>query len=181
MFLATLEPIDQSESPVFFLSHPPVLLSPVSPASIQHRCRLYDRPTYRPITHTLHCESSTPWIKTNGNRMGRLGDISSAWAITLVFVMAINGASVRAQSNPPVEEKRQIKHLVQPVASDLAKKLNLTGTARIEVTIAPDGRVKRTRVLGGHPVLAAEAEAAAQKTMFEPGPRETIETMEFKF
>jgi len=49
------------------------------------------------------------------------------------------------------------------------------------VTIAPDGRVKRTRVLGGHPVLATDTEVAAQKTTFEAGPRETVETMEFKF
>jgi outer membrane biosynthesis protein TonB len=52
---------------------------------------------------------------------------------------------------------------------------------RIEVTVAPDGTVKRTRVLGGHPVLAAEAEKAAQKTTFEKGSRETIEVIEFKF
>jgi hypothetical protein len=41
--------------------------------------------------------------------------------------------------------------------------------------------VKRTRVVGGHPLLAAEAERAAQKSTFEPGPRETMETIEFKF
>ena len=52
---------------------------------------------------------------------------------------------------------------------------------KIEVTIGPDGKVKRTRVLGGHPVLATEAEKAAKQTEFEPGPRETVEVLEFKF
>jgi hypothetical protein len=45
---------------------------------------------------------------------------------------------------------------------ELAKKGNLTGTVKIEVTIAPDGTVKRTRVMGGHPVLASEGERIAE-------------------
>lgn len=64
---------------------------------------------------------------------------------------------------------------MQPSVSDLARKLNLTGTVRIEITIAPDGTVNRTRVIGGHPVLAADAERAAQKCTFEPGPTETVD------
>ena len=115
------------------------------------------------------------------NRLLGLGRANGRRTVTLFLALAAICLPLRAQSNAPVEEKRQVKHLVQPTVSDLAKKLNLTGTVRIEVTIAPDGRVKRTRVLGGHPVLATEAEVAAQKTTFEPGPRETVETMEFKF
>ncbi len=57
-----------------------------------------------------------------------------------------------------------------PAYPELARKMNLTGTARIEVIIGPDGTVKHTRVLGGHPVLAAEAERAAEKSTFEPAP-----------
>ena len=64
---------------------------------------------------------------------------------------------------------------------ELARKLNLSGAVRVEVVIAPDGTVKRTRVIGGHPVLAAEAESAAQKSTFQPGPKETVEIIEFKF
>jgi outer membrane biosynthesis protein TonB len=52
---------------------------------------------------------------------------------------------------------------------------------RVEIVIAPDGSVKRTRVVGGHPVLAVEAERAAQRSTFEPGPKETTETIDFKF
>jgi membrane protein involved in colicin uptake len=53
---------------------------------------------------------------------------------------------------------------------------------RIHVlTIAPDGTVKSTRIVGGHPVLAAAAESAALKSTFQPGPKETIEVLEFRF
>jgi TonB family protein len=80
-----------------------------------------------------------------------------------------------------VEEKRPAKRLVQPIIPEFATKLNLTGAVKIEVTVAPDGTVKSTRIVGGHPVLAAAAESAAQKSTFQPGPRETVEVIEFKF
>jgi len=54
-------------------------------------------------------------------------------------------------------------------------------SVKIEITIAKDGSVKSTRVLGGHPLLAQDAERAALSSTFEPGPKETIETIEFKF
>jgi TonB family protein len=98
-------------------------------------------------------------------------------AAALLIVHFASSVSLYAQS----EEKRAVKHLVTPTLPELARKLNLTGTVRIEVTIAPDGSVKRSRVVGGHPVLAVEAEHAAQKSTFEPGPRETTETIDFKF
>ena len=82
-----------------------------------------------------------------------------AGAILLLVAIAVSGVlQVRAQSNPSNEARRPAKHLLQPTIPELAKKLNLTGTVRIEVIIAPDGTVKRSRVLGGHPVLAQAAE-----------------------
>lgn len=103
-------------------------------------------------------------------------------AITILLAMAFSGAvELRAQTSSMSDEKRPIRHLVQPTIPDLAKRLSLSGTVRIEVTVAADGSVKRTRVLGGHPVLAAEAEKAAQKSTFEKGAGETIEVIEFKF
>jgi TonB family protein len=96
------------------------------------------------------------------------------------LAFAVCAIPVCAQSSQ-VEEKRPAKRLVQPIIPEFATKLNLTGTVKIEVTIAPDGTVKTTRILGGHPVLASAAESAAQKSTFQPGPRETIEVIEFKF
>jgi len=102
--------------------------------------------------------------------------------IAVLLAVAVSGAVVlHAQSTGTVVEKRRVKNLAQPTLPDFAKKFKLSGTVRIEVTIAPNGNVKNTRVLGGHPVLAAEAEKAAQKTTFEPGPKETIEVIEFRF
>lgn len=85
------------------------------------------------------------------------------------------------QAADVAEAKRKVKFLGRPQYSDLARKLNLSGVVKVEVVIAPDGKVKRTHVLGGHPVLAAEAEKAAMDSEFEPGPKETTEVIDFKF
>ena len=102
-------------------------------------------------------------------------------AVAVVLAIAAGSLRVAAQSSAPSEAKRQVKRLLTPQYPELAKRLNLSGTVRIEVTIGPDGTVKHTRVLGGHPLLAASAEEAAQKSAFEPGPKETTEIIEFKF
>jgi TonB family protein len=102
-------------------------------------------------------------------------------AVALVLAMSIGCLRADAQSSAPSEAKRQAKHLMTPQYPELARKLNLSGSVRIEVTIGQDGTVKRTRVLGGHPLLAAAAQEAAQKSAFEPGPKDTIEIIEFKF
>jgi TonB family protein len=94
---------------------------------------------------------------------------------------SVEAIRVRAQSEEAPGSKRRVRSLGKPQYSDLAKRLNLSGTVKVEVTVGADGKVKRTRVLGGHPVLAAEAEKAAMQSEFEPGPKETTEVIEFKF
>jgi TonB family protein len=96
------------------------------------------------------------------------------------LIVATCPFQVCAQSSQ-IEEKRPVKRLVQPIIPEFATKLNLTGTVKIEVKIAPDGTVKTTRIIGGHPVLASAAESAAQKSSFQPGPKETVEVIEFRF
>lgn len=76
---------------------------------------------------------------------------------------------------------RKIRVTIKPEYSPLAKQLKLTGNVRVEVQIAPDGKVKKAHVVGGHPVLALDAEKAALLTEFEPGPKETTQIIEFHF
>jgi TonB family protein len=120
-------------------------------------------------------------MKRNTMRANKLSDVT--WTLVFITLLAIacGGRQPLGAQTLSADAKRQAKHLVQPNPSELARKLNLTGTVRVEVTIAPDGTVKRTRIIGGHPVLAADAERAAQKSTFEAGPVETTEVLEFRF
>lgn len=102
--------------------------------------------------------------------------------LTAVLLSAgLGPLSLRGQSGDIPEAKRKVKYLGKPNYPELAKKLNLTGVVKVEVTIGADGKVKRAHILGGHPVLAAEAERAAMESEFETGPKETIEVIDFKF
>jgi len=102
-----------------------------------------------------------------------------------MVVALVFGFVGTAYSQVPPEDARdaprKIKNLVKPEYSPLARRMNLAGAVKIEVIITPEGKVKRTRILGGHPLLAVEAEKAALGSVFEAGPKETTQTIEFKF
>jgi len=70
---------------------------------------------------------------------------------------------------------------VQPVYPELARKMNITGTVKVEVVVAPNGSVKDAKVVGGHPVLAGAALEAVKKWKFEPAAVESTGIVDFKF
>jgi len=70
---------------------------------------------------------------------------------------------------------------VQPVYPDLARKMNLSGTVKIQVVVAPNGTVKDAKVVGGHPVLAGAALDAVRKWRFEPAAVESSGVVDIKF
>lgn len=79
------------------------------------------------------------------------------------------------------EVSRRAKSRVQPVYPELARKMNLTGTVKVEVVVSPNGSVKEAKVLGGHPVLAGAALDAVRKWRFEPAAMDSSGVVEFKF
>jgi hypothetical protein len=49
------------------------------------------------------------------------------------------------------------------------------------VIITPDGRVKSTRALGGHPLLVQSCIDAVKEWKFASAPEETTQVVEFEF
>ncbi|MFZ0200605.1 MAG: energy transducer TonB [Candidatus Sulfotelmatobacter sp.] len=76
---------------------------------------------------------------------------------------------------------RRAKSKVQAVYPELARKMNITGTVKVQVVVAPNGTVKEAKVVGGHPVLASAALDAVKKWRFEPAPVESTGVVDFKF
>jgi TonB family protein len=99
---------------------------------------------------------------------------------TVVLVVAVRSSYVQAQAQSE-EIVRRAKSRVQPVYPDLAKRMNIAGTAKIEVVVAPSGVVKEAHIVGGHPVLASAALDAAKKWRFEPAATESSGVIDFKF
>ncbi len=79
------------------------------------------------------------------------------------------------------ETKRKIVNKVVPVYPELARKMQIHGVVRVEVVIAPSGKVKTTQVIGGNPVLAESAVNAIEQWKWTPAPQETQELLELSF
>ncbi len=76
---------------------------------------------------------------------------------------------------------RKVKSKVTPGYPDLARRMNISGVVRIQITVAPNGTIKSTKLIGGHPLLANAAMDALKKWRYEPAPQETIGVIEFRF
>jgi TonB family protein len=59
--------------------------------------------------------------------------------------------------------------------------MNIRGSVKAAVLVAPNGTVKSVEVKGGHPVLAEAAQTALRQWKFESAPRETYEIIEIRF
>lgn len=79
------------------------------------------------------------------------------------------------------EDGRKVKSRVTPTYPELAKKMSVSGTVKVEVTIAPSGAVTGTRVIGGHPLLVDASVEAVKRWKYEAGPGESTQVVEFKF
>ncbi len=59
--------------------------------------------------------------------------------------------------------------------------MGISGTVRLAIVIAPNGTVKNTTAVGGHPLLLNAAMDAVKKWKFEPASAVSTETVEIKF
>lgn len=79
------------------------------------------------------------------------------------------------------EGQRKATVRVAPSYPELARKMNVSGTVRLEVTITPEGKVKSVKPIGGHPVLVEAADQAVRRWKFEPGSSSTTEVVAVQF
>jgi TonB family protein len=98
----------------------------------------------------------------------------------MAMTAGMGGVGLRAQEAQG-EIVRRAKSKVQPVYPELARKMNITGTVKVEVVVAPNGTVKDAKVVGGHPLLASSALDAIKKWRFEPAAMESTGVVDFKF
>ena len=97
--------------------------------------------------------------------------------LILVFAMA---RPIVAQEGPR-NGVRRVTEKSAPVYPELARRLNLEGVVKLTVTVAPDGEVKHSQVLGGNPVLAKAAQDAVKKWRWAASAQESKEEVELNF
>lgn len=108
------------------------------------------------------------------------------WLTTGLLAVATVFAGATLLSNPARAQQqdeltRKAKFKVAPVYPDVAKRMNITGVVKIAVVVAPNGTLKTTKVVGGHPLLANAALDALKKWKFESASEESSGIVEFKF
>ncbi len=79
------------------------------------------------------------------------------------------------------EANRKLKSQVAPAYPELARKMNISGVVKVQITIAPNGTVKTVKLVGGHPLLANAAMDTVKKWRYEPAKDETTTVVEFHF
>lgn len=105
----------------------------------------------------------------------------AAALLAVSFFMATGPGYVGAQTTQNDDLVRRAKYRVEPAYPELAHKMHISGTVKVEVTVAPNGAVKEAHVVGGHPVLATAALEAAKRWRFEPAAAESSGVIDFKF
>ena len=99
--------------------------------------------------------------------------------LLVALTIAVSAIQTRAQESS--EGARKV--LVQTPAAypTLARSMNIRGIVKLQAHVAPNGTVKSIDVVGGHPLLTQSAVTAVGHWKFEPGSKETKESIEIKF
>jgi TonB family protein len=103
-------------------------------------------------------------------------------ALTKAFVAALLAFTMGlCQWRAAGQEVRKLVASPAPEYPLVARRLSLQGSVKIEVTVGPDGEIKDTKVIGGHPVFVESALKALRDWKYERASTETRVQIEFKF
>ncbi len=102
-------------------------------------------------------------------------------SLTSNLLLLLLAAAVLVSAALAQEGGRKIKSKVQPTYPTLASQMHITGVVKLQVTIAANGTVKSTKVVGGHPLLSVACEEAVKKWKYEPAAGESTEAVECDF
>ena len=101
--------------------------------------------------------------------------------VFLLVLLTVAASAWLAQDSDPSQPARKVVRMVTPVYPDLARRLQMFGVVKLTAKVAPDGSVKSTKPVGGHPVLVNAAQDAVMSWKFAPAPSETRELIELRF
>src|SRR5690349_9455549 len=101
--------------------------------------------------------------------------VSSRFLSSLMGVAVLSTSLIAASD---VQRKAKVK--IPPQYPEIAKRMNIVGSVKLAIQIAPNGTVRTVKPLGGHPVLIDSAVEAVKQWKYEPGD-EATEVVEFQF
>jgi protein TonB len=96
----------------------------------------------------------------------------AVWIAIISCISAVNALG---------QEARKALFKPAPQYPELAKRMNLVGTVKVEIIIGPDGKIKEANIVGGHPVLVDSVRFKLKEWKYEPAKTETTATLIFNF
>ena len=113
--------------------------------------------------------------------MGR-SKFASLCLVVVLGIMTFVASSKRGVAQEVQGDlSKRVKSRVQPTYPELARRMAVKGTVKLMVTVGTNGKVKSTKVVGGHPVLVGASEDAIRRWKFEPASDEVTGIVEFTF
>jgi TonB family protein len=106
-------------------------------------------------------------------RRGAIGYVSAEASTEGVKTLVIIHGGNSAQ--------RELIIRVEPDYPETLKRLNIGGTVRLMVTIAPKGKVEKVEVLGGNPILGESATAAVKQWLYTASHSRTVMEVSIPF
>ena len=107
------------------------------------------------------------------NREHKVGKILGG----ALLAMALGLGVVNLQA----QDSRKVVSNPVPVYPDVAKRMHLIGTVKVQVVIRADGRIKEKNFVGGHPILVNSVEETLKDWKYAPAGGETTAQLEFNF
>jgi len=123
----------------------------------------------------VHLAKTQPWIVS----LALIIPAATAGLAVMYPAPAIAQAAQAEAKGGELTRKPKLK--VAPAYPDLARRMSITGTVRLSVLVAPNGTVKSSKPLGGHPILVNAAMDAMKQWKYEPAATESSGIVEFKF
>jgi len=104
---------------------------------------------------------------------GAIGYVADATSTEGVKTLAIAEAGDSSE--------RKVISRVPPDYPETLKRLHISGTVRLQVTVSPKGDVENVEVLGGNPILGEAAVAAVKQWLYAPGRSRTTAEVSVPF
>ena len=100
------------------------------------------------------------------------------WGI-MALALVLPGLSTAVQAQE--ETTRKIKSRVEPMYPELARRMHISGTVKLQIVVTKDGNVKSTKVIGGPPLLIDASVDAVKRWKFDDAKDETTQAVELKY
>lgn len=111
--------------------------------------------------------------------------VSIRWILGALLVLpllaGLAAPAAEQTASSTHDSTRKVKSSVPPEYPELARRLKIRGTARVEAIVAADGHVVNVKELGGNPVLVDALMRAVKKWKYEPASADSVVEVKFEF